>query len=461
MFGLPDTIPSLIRPLWTLTLQDASWMGIPFVLTETEPTDGRRVVVHEYPKRDMPYVEDLGRANQVIPIKGYLCGDDVYEQRDAFKKACATTINLGTLVHPSLGSIPDVALLSCSFGEAVEDGRMVTLSLVFMRSLPPVYPGATELDQAAAKAGLNMKTSAFQDFVKSAKSVIGKIAGVVGTITRFAGLALAAVSIARSVMSAVAGIGRNLPASQSTGRYSGNLTTDNPAFAGIPTSPTASYIQAATTAGIAALTANRVLTQAANAAMIAAATTPITDQSFVNSVFASTEQARASIIDPADQIRALVPLCSFQPSPAISGTSGINVGINLMQTATAALCRRAALTSLALGCSDYQPKSSTATQAVIDQVGPLFDAEITYAADNGDLNSYRNLRELRTAVLSDLEIRGSQLPALITITRPISQPSLAVAWSLYQDANRSDDLITRANPRNPLFMPISFTALSA
>jgi hypothetical protein len=39
-------------------------------------------------------------------------------------------------------------------------------------------------------------------------------------------------------------------------------------------------------------------------------------------------------------------------------------------------------------------------------------------------------------------------------------PSLAEAWTLYQDTPREPGLVASADPPHPLFMPTSFPALN-
>ena len=53
-FGF-DTLPSLLKPWWAYQLQDASFAGVPFVVTDTELADGRRTAIHEYPDRPFPW----------------------------------------------------------------------------------------------------------------------------------------------------------------------------------------------------------------------------------------------------------------------------------------------------------------------------------------------------------------------------------------------------------------------
>ena len=45
-----------------MALREASFKGAPFHVEETGGQFGRRTVLHEYPFRDLPYGEDLGRS---------------------------------------------------------------------------------------------------------------------------------------------------------------------------------------------------------------------------------------------------------------------------------------------------------------------------------------------------------------------------------------------------------------
>lgn len=181
---------------------------------------------------------------------------------------------------------------------------------------------------------------------------------------------------------------------------------------------------------------------------------------FAAGVSTLTEAVRAAAQSPRDQVRLLSQLAVYQPV-VTSSTAPIGAAIAEAQTATAAILRRTALASLALACADYQPYSSQDALTLRDNVVALFDAEIIVAADAGDTNSYEGLRELRTAVVTDLTDRAAQLPAQRTVTTPEPEPSLALAYRLYADASRSDDLIARVDPIHPAFMPVEFTALSS
>ena len=170
-------------------------------------------------------------------------------------------------------------------------------------------------------------------------------------------------------------------------------------------------------------------------------------------------EAIRKVLARDEQIRLLAQLAAYTaPAPQATGTAG--QAIAEVTNATAALCRRA-LISLARATASYAPRSYDDAVAIRDQVCGLLDAEIVYAADNGDTQAYLSLRRLRAAVVQDLNTRGAQLPRLMTVTRARPLPALVLAYELYQDTTRADELITRVNPPHPAYFPTSFQALSA
>ena len=84
-------------------LRPASFRGVPFVVDVAAGEGGRRIVTHEFPLRDQPYTEDLGRAAQRHRIRAFVIGDDYQDKRDALLAACQDKNTAGTLVHPFLG----------------------------------------------------------------------------------------------------------------------------------------------------------------------------------------------------------------------------------------------------------------------------------------------------------------------------------------------------------------------
>lgn len=93
-------------------LRKASYNGISFHVVSGTWKGGRRTVTHEYPQRDYPFVEDLGKATDTFTLECFVNGSDYINQSkrlmSEFKKA-----GTGSLVHPWLGAM-DVQVIDVS-----------------------------------------------------------------------------------------------------------------------------------------------------------------------------------------------------------------------------------------------------------------------------------------------------------------------------------------------------------
>ena len=59
-----------------MMLVPATFRLAPFHVDANSRTSGRRIVLHEFPKRDTPYAEDMGRSARRFPVTGYVIGPD-------------------------------------------------------------------------------------------------------------------------------------------------------------------------------------------------------------------------------------------------------------------------------------------------------------------------------------------------------------------------------------------------
>jgi prophage DNA circulation protein len=80
---------------WRQYLKRASFRGEQFYVDTGVRESGRRVVNHEFPKRNLPYAEDMGRRAREFTVRGYLIvypnnvasGGQDYFPNDPLKKA--------------------------------------------------------------------------------------------------------------------------------------------------------------------------------------------------------------------------------------------------------------------------------------------------------------------------------------------------------------------------------------
>jgi len=152
-----------IRNPWReiLLSQPASFRGVIFHVETGGRSSGRRMVVHEYPKRNLPYAEDMGRQARRFGISGYLVyrpSNPLYEyasQRTRLYDALEDD-DAATLMHPVFA--PGGMLAMCerfSMTESRERGGYTQFEMQFVEAGAPVSAmgvGANTISNVMAKA---------------------------------------------------------------------------------------------------------------------------------------------------------------------------------------------------------------------------------------------------------------------------------------------------------------------
>lgn len=149
---------------WRDQLRAASFRGVPFLYAETGGESGRRVVVHEYPLRELPETEDLGARAEQLGIRAYVIGDDYIAARDALEDALNQP-GPGELVHPYRGTMM-VAILSVRLEESTREGGMARFEIDAIRASAVTRPSVTTDTRNATAAAADAATQAAgADFV--------------------------------------------------------------------------------------------------------------------------------------------------------------------------------------------------------------------------------------------------------------------------------------------------------
>lgn len=118
--------------LWRDRLRPASFRGVEFHVEEAARAGGRRAFLHEYPKRDTPYAEDLGRKGEGFTVTGYLVGPDYILDRDDLI-AALNAEGPGLLILPTQGEF-DVQPGPFSSIERRERGGFVEIAMNFLEA---------------------------------------------------------------------------------------------------------------------------------------------------------------------------------------------------------------------------------------------------------------------------------------------------------------------------------------
>lgn len=115
---------------WRDRKQGASFRGVPFLVDTDSVPVGRRTQLHEFPQRDQPFVEDLGRRTRHYKFTGFVAGDDCLAQRDRLLEAL-DKVGSGELVHPWFGRLT-VTAGECEVSHARNELGVVRFSLEFI-----------------------------------------------------------------------------------------------------------------------------------------------------------------------------------------------------------------------------------------------------------------------------------------------------------------------------------------
>lgn len=448
---------------YTDQIQPASFRGVPFAVDVAQFDAGRRLALHEYPYKDKPWPEDVGRATRKFSIKGFLItdsliygGGDVIAQREALVGA-AEAFGPGTLVHPTLGQL-NVSCINVSTIERTDRGRYIEFTLNLYESGERVFP-STSSDTGGATLGFAdlADASSVSDFMSRAvgdlKFGAQVVNQVVSTAVKWSTPALALVRDATN-LSHLASI---LPGP--FGRYFGGKNVGGLGLLGA----TGNLIYS-TSVSVASLisagTSARALVQSAvdDFSLLAGENEP---NDFAISAQTVAGAVKDACIDPADAVRllsqlALTPLTDPEDTSAPVGAAMADI-----QGACNDLYRRAAVVALARASATYQPSSYDDAVATRNRIAEALETEIEVAGDQGEDDSFQSLRALRFAVIQDLTERGATLAEMATFIEPSNLPAAVVALRLYRDPSRADELVTQVDPVHPLFMPVTFRALAS
>lgn len=380
-------------------LRPASFRGVPFQVDGADMGAGRRVQVHEYPQRDKPYVEDLGRATRDISLEAFVVGADYVAQATRLVAALEEA-GPGALVHPWLGtltvSIKDLARVQ--FNNALGYAR---ISLAFVESGELAFPTANSATSAQSRIATSaLEGAAVADFA-AAFSVDGVQDFVVAD-------AVAAINAAIALV----GSGK-VPGLELLG-YAYNAATAAEGMLSLLGAPSSLGQAIANFLGVSNIIATAQRWAAIGNALVRAA--------------------------GQDDLQPPVAPQVYTPSRQQSYTN---------TTATNALVRQLLLAQ-AVGAS-----SLTATTVVDDAVAlrngltAALDRESLTASDT----SYTALQDARGKVWADLTTRAKDGARLTTRTPPETTPAVVLAYDIYEDADRDQELVQRNGVRHPGFVP--------
>ncbi|MDR6739579.1 prophage DNA circulation protein [Herbaspirillum sp. 1173] len=123
---------------WRDNLRQASFRGAKFNVDGSSLSAGRRIARHEYPQRDIPYAEDMGRRAREYKVDAFVLGDpagdnDYMVPRDALIAAIEKA-GPGQLVHPYYGTVSVTVFGEVQITESSREGGMAKFSITFLEA---------------------------------------------------------------------------------------------------------------------------------------------------------------------------------------------------------------------------------------------------------------------------------------------------------------------------------------
>lgn len=378
---------------WRDTLRPASWRGIGFAVEADEFKTGRRVQIHEYPQRDKPYGEDLGRATRSYSFTAFLIGDDYPERRDQLIEALERP-GAGKLVHPFYGEVDVISTAEVRVSHSKNEGGMCRVDLSFIEAGELSFPSRT--------TDTSDKVLASADAAQAASiESFGERFSVDGLPDFVSSAALADLGTVGGELDAIAGEAVSL---EITGlEVSGLLDVE--------------------------ALGNSIWDSVAATVRDPLAT--ITENTFVGDAITTLKQAAAIAL----------PVVSL-----VQTASRIQQAIN--SGAIVDLVQQAALTEMARAASVNEWLVFDDAVAARDDISAqLIDASAGAASDS----VFRGLENLRIDTVQDITARATGAPRVVEVDRNLG-PAVVVAYDLYEDAGRADEIVSRNKVQHPAWV---------
>lgn len=385
----------------------ASFRGVAFFVESGERSGGRRAVVHEFPLRDDPFVEDLGRRARAFRVDGYVIGDDYLAQRDALLSALEDTAGPGELVHPYHG-VRRAICVNVAVRESRTDGGMATFAIEFIET-PTQAPVPTEVVDATEQVDASA-----DDAITATEAELVEQYDADG-LPAFA-LASAATALTSATDALASALAPVVTATQELAELTGRVALITAQAASLVRQP--AEILGAFRAAITGL----------------------------------VETAAAA---PGAVMQALFDAYFADLGPAVIATTTTRERELANQTSLVGALRRVIAIEAARLTPLVPYESIEAASAARDQAAALLEEQAATAADT----AYPAIVDLRSQVLR--AVPGSrQFARVVTVTRKVPIPSLVLAYQLYGSVELEPDLVARNGISHPGFVAGDLKALS-
>ena len=410
---------------WRDAMLPASFRGVRFLIPQTSVPVGMKGPLHEFPQRDTPFFEQMGKQAQVHKMTAWVVGDDCFERRDKLIEALQTP-GAGELVHPWLGRL-QVKVGECEMGHDRTQGGMVTFELTFYPDLPLKSPSA--------------KVNTQQQVVKSSESLLDSSVNRYQSTMATVNTARLGLLQMRNSLSGVYGV-----IQQQFAPFVGTFTTLSGFAQSLMNSP------------------------GSLSSLFSSYFSSFTGGNFFGGTSAgggSSSGYRAAVAETMQQAQAVSAIDTLSP---LGGSDTV-----VASQATANLVQDSLLVQIGLIVSEMpvaqQPVSLGSTPSVEQQaLQPLVRPEVPVADDvlelrdtldeaiytaslKADPAHYLVLNNHRQALVKHLTAVAASGVRLVDVTPAETLSVLVLAYRRFGDATRESEVVQRNRIRHPGFVP--------
>ena len=339
----------------------------------------------------------------------YVLGPTYMADRDALVQALESD-GAGQLIHPYLGTLT-VRCDRARMGEGVEEGGLARFSLEFVEDGAEAKPAVSADTQAQARnVAANSQSRLQASYGERFPTGLATFATV--SLVDLIGVAVGAIA------GAAARTAAGFESAETVGLARAELTGRARAI----------------TTGAANLTAAPLLLAQDLSDLLAG--------------------VRAIAATPTRALGALLDLTSFGDDLVLAAaTTARRQQQREAQQALSRLVQQLAAVECLLAAAAMTFDSYDQAVAVRSRICDALDGMAIAAGDAGDDEAYEALGDMRLAAARDITARGGSLRRLASLTLQTSRPALVVAYSLYGDASRADEVALRNGLMHPGFAP--------
>ncbi len=382
---------------WRDDFRPATFRGVAFEALDVSHSGGRRLTVDEYPQRDAHTVDDMGRSAPRFSMQGFVAGEDYRTVRDDLIAACEEH-GAGTLVHPWRGKL-SVHVEAYDVSESSEEGGMARFALTFVdaSTKSPLVVTVDTITAAttAAEAMKEAASDAFADTFATSGSPAFVLADATAGVESFASDLRDAAKAPGSTAAATVDELGDLAEALS------ELETDAQTLAGTP------------------------------------------------AALAARLESALEMMVGLDVVQALLDSDDTDRDSATATTEGEEQS-RQNAIAMSAFRTQVALAQAAVIVTDETFDSVQEVERWRDYLADAFQDEIAATAD---AYTFQALQDLKAAAINDLEARAAKLPEETTTTPNDVMPALVLAYDLYGDATRDEEIALRNDVEHPGFLP--------